>query len=92
VALRGSRGGPNRSEGMATRAASVPRARKLQAPLPAWIVVGLTEDGEELKRITVVEPRLREAIDMFASFADWVQVVDPTGKERPRTAWTRWVE
>lgn len=54
-----------------------------------WIVVGLTEDGEELRRVTVEESRLDEAIDILSGFADWVQVIDPEYKVKPRTAWSR---
>jgi hypothetical protein len=54
-----------------------------------WIVVGLTQDGDELDRITIVESKLEAAIDLFSEFADWVEVIDPEGKAAPRTAWPR---
>jgi hypothetical protein len=54
-----------------------------------WVVVGLEESGEEIERATVLDSRLAEAIEVFKEFSDWIEIVDPAGKEKTRTAWTR---
>jgi hypothetical protein len=54
-----------------------------------WIVVGLTQDGDELERLTIAESKLEAAIDLFSEFADWVEVIDPEGKMASRTAWPK---
>lgn len=39
-----------------------------------YLVVGLADDGDELKRVTVVGSRLAEAVDVFRGFSDWIEI------------------
>lgn len=39
-----------------------------------YLVVGLTDEGEELRRITVAASRLQKAREVFAGFSDWIDV------------------
>lgn len=54
-----------------------------------WFVLGLDREGCELRRLTVAEDRIEQAVELFKEFSDWVEVADPEGKVAPRTAWTR---
>lgn len=66
--------GPSRRT--AKRRARVAESRKPQ-PVDSeqrYVVVGLTEEGDELDRVTVVESKLAAAKDVFSGFADWIEV------------------
>jgi len=39
-----------------------------------YLVVGLTDEGEELRRVTVPAARLREATELFQGFSDWIDI------------------
>jgi hypothetical protein len=56
-----------------------------------YLVVGLTDEGEELRRVTVVESKLQEASEVFAGFSDWIDVYKykPDGTLKREKPWSR---
>lgn len=56
-----------------------------------FLVVGLTDEGEELRRVTVTASRLEEAKSVFAGFADWIDVfkVEADGSLTRQKGWSR---
>jgi hypothetical protein len=60
------------------------RARRLAAEAveERYVVVGLEDNGDEIKRVTVLPSRLAEAKELFQSFSDWIEVfkVDQSGR------------
>lgn len=58
-------------------AEKLPSADNVTVPAEVrYLVVGLTDDGEEVKRITVVASRLDEAKNVFSGFCDWIDVFE----------------
>lgn len=75
------------AEKMPTEAPAVP-------PEAKYLVVGLTDEGEEVKRVTVFASRLDEAKNLFSDFCDWIDVFEcaPDGTPAARRrdlGWSR---
>lgn len=50
------------------------RRQRNAKPEARYLVIGLTDEGEELRRVTVHASKLQEAKDLFQGFSDWIDI------------------
>lgn len=55
-----------------------------------WIVVALSDDGDELARVTVAESDVQQAQEIMSEFADWCDVIHASGDAKKKWPGEKW--